>query len=177
MTINLILLVFAASMLWAAITDIRSYILSNKLCLMVVALYFIFIAALYFSGTSPTWTYIGYSFAIAIGCFIFLVVLFAYGFIGGGDVKLIPAVLLWAGPAYSLKFILITTICGGFVAILTICCRNIKSYLSNVKSSENINFFMRESSELVNNDNNIPYGIGISVGGLYVAFQLYQALN
>lgn len=177
MTINLILFVFATLMIWAAISDFKNYILSNRLCLSVTSLYFLFIAALYLTGTPPTLAYLGYSIAIAIGVFVFLLALFAYGYIGGGDVKLIPAVLLWAGPAFSLKFILITTLFGGIVAILTICCRYLKSYLSKLKSSENINFSMQQSSELVNNDNNIPYGIGISAGGLYVAYQLYQALN
>lgn len=177
MIVNFILFLFAATMVWAAISDFSSFILSNRLCLSVIGLYLIFIGVLFIIGIPPTWSYIGYSFAIAIITFLILLSLFAYGYIGGGDVKLIPAVLLWAGPAYSIEFILITTLCGGIVAILTICCRYLKSYLSAQKSSENINLSMPESSELVNRENNIPYGIGISVGGLYVAFQLYQALN
>lgn len=177
MIINFILFLFAATMFWAAVSDFRSFILSNRLCLSVSGLYLIFICVLFIIGDQPTWPYIGYSLAIAVITFLILLLLFAYGFIGGGDVKLIPAVLLWAGPSFSLKFILITTLCGGIVALLTICCRYLKSYLSDLKSSENINFSVRESSKLVNNENNIPYGIGISAGGLYVAFQLYQALN
>ncbi len=177
MIINFILFLFAAAMIWAAVSDFKSFILSNRLCLSVAGLYLIFISVLFMIGTPPSWSYLGYSFAIAIIVFLILLLLFAYGFIGGGDVKLIPAVLLWAGPAYAIEFILITTLCGGIVAILTICCRYLKSYLSSQKSSENINLSMSESSELVNKENNIPYGIGISVGGLYVAFQLYQALN
>ncbi len=177
MIINFILFVFAATMIWAAISDLRFFILSNKLCLSVTGLYFVFVTALFLTGSAPSWEYIGWSFAIATGAFTILVALFAYGYIGGGDVKLIPAVLLWAGPALSLEFLLITTICGGLVALLTICCRYLKSYLSRAKSSENINFSVRESSELVSNEKNIPYGIGISAGGLYVTLQLYQALN
>ena len=106
-----------------------------------------------------------------------MVFLFARGYIGGGDVKLIPAIALWAGPSRILEFILITTICGGLLALLIISFRYLKNYISLHKSSEKINFSMSESAESDHEENNIPYGVGISIGGLYIAYQLFQALN
>ena len=175
--VNTILIIFTALMIWAAISDIRHYILSNKLCLSVALLYPFFIGALFINNALPEIQYIAYSVGISLIIFIILLTLFAYGLIGGGDVKLIPAVTLWAGPALTLKFLLITILCGGIVALLIICFQYIRKYPTKAKSSEKINFSMSKSSESENMKNNIPYGIGISAGGLYVAFELFQALN
>ena len=164
-------------MIWAALSDVRKYILSNRLCLSVVLLYPIFITSLYVNGTPPTLEYIAYSVGIALVIFSVLVALFAYGYIGGGDVKLIPGVALWAGPSLIVNFLLITTLCGGLIAVLIISFQYVKKYLTKDKSSENINLSMSQSSQSKNEENNIPYGIGISTGGLYVAFKLFQALN
>ena len=164
-------------MIWAALSDVRKYILSNRLCLSVVLLYPIFITSLYINGTPPTLGYIAYSVGIALVIFSVLVALFAYGYIGGGDVKLIPGVALWAGPNLAINFLLITTLCGGLVAILIISFQYLKKYLTKEKSSENINLSMSKSPQSKNEENIIPYGFGISTGGLYVAFELFQALN
>ncbi len=164
-------------MIWGAISDIRYFILSNKLCLSVLLLYPVFICALYVEGRMPDLDYIIYSGAISLAMFFILVTLFARGIIGGGDVKLIPVVTLWAGPDLTLIFLLITTLGGGLVALLTISFQYLKNTLTDSKSSENINLSVAHSNELDTNENNIPYGVGISAGGLYVALKLFQALN
>lgn len=174
---NFILTLFCCLMVWAIISDIRFFILSNKLCLSVALLYPLFIASLYLNGTPLALGYIGWSVGISLAIFAFLVALFAFGYIGGGDVKLIPAIALWAGPAYTLKFLLITTICGGMVALLILGSQYLKNYSLSTKSSEKINLSVSKSAESENEENNIPYGIGIAAGGLYIAFELFQALN
>ena len=125
----------------------------------------------------PDYSYIAYSFGIAILIFIILATLFAFNLIGGGDVKLIPAVALWAGPALTIKFLLITMICGGLVSLIYIAIRYFNKRAFKSKSSENVNYFVSESSELEKEENNIPYGIAISIGGLVIAYDLYRALN
>ncbi len=177
MIANFILILFCCLMVWAVISDIRFFILSNKLCLSVALLYPIFIVLLYINGTPLALEYIGWSVAISLTIFALLVTLFAFGYIGGGDVKLIPAIALWAGPAYTLKFLLITTICGGIVALLILGSQYIKKYPLGTKSSEKINLSVSKSAESEDEEKNIPYGIGIAAGGLYIAFELFQALN
>lgn len=177
MIINAILTLFSSFMVWAALSDIRKYILSNRLCLSVALLYPVFITSLYINKTPPSLEYVAYSIGIALVIFFVLLAFFAYGLLGGGDVKLIPAVVLWAGPNFTLNFLLITALCGGLIAILIISFQYIKKYLTKGKSSENINLSMSQSSQSINKENRIPYGIGISAGGLYIAFKLFQALN
>lgn len=176
MIINTVLILFSTLMIWGAVSDIRFYILSNKLCLSVIVLYPIFLITLFIDGSLPSWEYIGYSSAIALIAFLLLVVLFARGLIGGGDVKLIPAVLLWSGPAYFLEFLLVTSICGGFLSLIFMTILFIKKR-NSPKSSDNINLSMSKSEELDRQERKIPYGVAISTGGLYVAYQLYIALS
>lgn len=51
--------------------------------------------------------------------------LFFGGVFGGGDAKMIPAVLIWAGPTGALPFILWTAIFGGLLAVLLLPLRTI----------------------------------------------------
>mgnify|MGYP000153256818 CR=1 FL=1 len=164
-------------MIWGAISDIRFFILSNKLCLSVALLYPVFVASLYINGTPLTYEYIGWSVGISLLIFAFLVTLFAFGYLGGGDVKLIPAIILWAGPAYTLEFLLITTVLGGVVSIMMLGINYLKSFNIPSKSSENINYSVSRLTESKNEEKHIPYGIGISAGGLYIAYEIFQALN
>lgn len=175
--INITLFIFAALMIWASVSDIRRYILSNKLCLSVALLYPVFIFALYLNNTPPTWEYIAYSIGIAIIIFTILLILFSFNLIGGGDVKLIPAVALWAGPSLTIKFLLITTICGGIVSLAIIGYRYVRKTFLQPKSSGNVNLYVSESSKLIKKEDNIPYGVAISAGGLFVALELFKALN
>lgn len=173
MLTNLTLTLFIISMIWAVYSDTKYYILSNKLCLSVLALYPIFVTSLYIEGTPLPLDYILYSLAIAVVIFLCLAALFAFNFIGGGDVKLIPAVALWAGPLFILKFLFITALSGGVLSLIFICFFYLKSRKLN-KSSEKINLSMSESTKETNEENKIPYGIAISIGGIYVATELLK---
>jgi prepilin peptidase CpaA len=44
-------------------------------------------------------------------------VLFARGYLGGGDVKLLSAATLWAGPAGTPSLLLLTGVLGGVLAL------------------------------------------------------------
>jgi len=162
-------------MIWAAISDIKYYIISNKLCLSVTFLYPVYIISLFINNTPLTLQYIGYSIGIALILFLILTAMFAFNLIGGGDVKLIPAISLWAGPALTLKFLYITAICGGIVSLCMILFIYLKSHKKN-KSSEKINLSMSEYPEINTTGRKIPYGVAIATGGIFIALNLHQAL-
>jgi len=119
--------------------------------------------------------------ALAISGLIFIICagLFALNMMGGGDVKLIPAVALWAGSlpnaaqptALILNFLFITALVGGLIAAFIL----LKNRLKTSKyyhSSDNLNVPRSKKGT-----NAVPYGVGIAFGGLYVAFHLASALN
>ena len=167
----IVLGVFSLLMAWAAYSDLKSFTLSNRLCLATAALYPIYLLTLYMTDQGlPLWDIV-ISVAIAAAIFMVCVGFFALNIMGGGDVKLIPIVVLWAGTAHILNFLLIMSVVGGLFAAAIIIINRIKAS-KYYKSSANINLSMAEMKESA-----VPYGVGIAIGGLYVAYQLFTALG
>src|SRR5688572_17968802 len=78
----------------AAVVDVRTFTISNRLNLTVALL-----APLYWWSVSLSpWP--GMAFQIAAACAVFLLfaAAFAAGLMGGGDVKLAAAIALWFSP-------------------------------------------------------------------------------
>ena len=98
---------FLVLVLTAAINDLRTYRIPNALTLAIVFIYPIF------ALTSPAefdWLAV---LLIAVAVFAVGFVLFAFGQIGGGDVKLLVGCALWAGPAFIFDFLVVTALAGG----------------------------------------------------------------
>ncbi len=103
--------VFAVVMAAAAIEDFRRQIIPN---LLPVLLCIFWPLQLYAMSAGV------YDIVAALGCglaaFLVGAVLFARGYLGGGDVKLLAAVILWAGPAQTLQLLMLTAVLGGVLA-------------------------------------------------------------
>ncbi len=84
---------FAGAVLWAAVVDLRSYRIPNRVSLALVVLFAI--TALTRDLAVPV--------HLLAGAIAFAAGLAAYraGMVGGGDVKFLAAVALWAGPAWA----------------------------------------------------------------------------
>ncbi|VAV89376.1 Type IV prepilin peptidase TadV/CpaA [hydrothermal vent metagenome] len=167
----IILAVFSALMLWAAYSDLTSFTLSNRLCLITALLYPAYLVSRTVSGHGLPLQDILISLAIATVILMVCIAFFALNVMGGGDVKLIPAVALWAGPDHILQYLFITSVLGGIIALIIIVRNRIKTS-KYYKSSGNINLSMAEKETSA-----VPYGVGIAIGGLYVAYQLFTTLN
>ncbi len=165
------LFLFSLLMGWAAYTDLVSLTLSNRLCIATALLYPIYLFATYMDGNGLPMMDIVISLGIAAVIFIVCVGFFALNIMGGGDVKLIPAVALWAGTAHVLNYLLITSVIGGLFAAAIIVRNRIKES-KYYKSSVNINLSVAEKM-----DSAVPYGVGIAIGGLYVAYQLFTTFD
>jgi prepilin peptidase CpaA len=106
---------FGVVMAAAAFEDFRRMVIPNLLPILLVAVW-----QLYFAAAAPSL----YGALAAIGCAmaVFLVgaVLFAFnsGFLGGGDIKLLSAATLWAGPAGTPDLLMLTAVLGGALALL-----------------------------------------------------------
>ena len=142
-----------ALLVWAAASDLQRYVIPNRICLSLLALY-----PGYATGLAPI--DIGISAAIAVCVFAAGAAFFAYGLMGGGDVKLLAAVSLWAGSAYFPAFLLLTTLAGGALAM---------GWNPLIR-----HFFPSIAEGRAGNGRPaIPYGVAIAVGGLFVAVNLY----
>ena len=107
----LALTLFAAVMVVAAFEDFRRLVIPNLLPILLCAAWPAYFAA------APSL----YGGLAAIGCaaavFLGGALLFARGYLGGGDVKLLSAAALWAGPAGVPTLILLTAVLGGALAL------------------------------------------------------------
>jgi len=102
---------FGVVMAAAAIEDFRRLVIPNLLPILLCALW-----PFYFAAAPSV-----YGALAAIGCalavFIVGAVLFARGYLGGGDVKLLSAATLWAGPAGTPELLMLTGVLGGALAL------------------------------------------------------------
>ena len=107
---------FTGIMATSAIEDLRRLIIPNGLVVGLCVLWPLYVA------TAPMLTLAAAGFAALCAAAVFLAgaLLFARGLIGGGDVKLLAAATLWAGPAATLPLLVVTALLGGLLCILLV---------------------------------------------------------
>ncbi len=153
----------------AAFGDIRRYIIPNRISLAIILLYPLFILGQVMDGTalgSVPWLA---SILTALGVLVFFTILFAFGLMGGGDVKLFAAVSLWTGPLYTLEFLFISSISGGVLALLV----HYRNRLTNKKQAPvPVPVQGPAAGKTMIAPAKVPYGVAIAIGGLFIASQL-----
>jgi len=110
--IILMLALLAALLLVAAVTDLRSRIISNRLNAVIALLAVPWWFALGLSGYD-----ILFQLALAAGVLVLFAICFALGMMGGGDVKLLAALGLWLPLTKMLMLLEIMALGGGLLTI------------------------------------------------------------
>jgi prepilin peptidase CpaA len=105
------LAILAALLLIGAAIDIKSRRIPNWLTAGVAGLYALYVVV---APVSVDW--LGAS-AVAGTTFIIGFALFAFNLMGGGDVKLMSGLALWAGVDLAALFLLVTGLAGGVMAL------------------------------------------------------------
>lgn len=137
-------IVFVAALLDAAWGDLRSLRIPNRVPLTILAAFVPAALAMGLGGE-------GWLVHLGTGvlCFAAAVLLFSLGVWGGGDAKLVPAVVLWVGPAELPRFLLVMALVGGLVALAALLARRAEAGgLGRAMGGH------------------VPYGIAIAAGGL-----------
>ena len=145
---ELLIMALAAILVVAAIVDMRTYTISNRLNLAVAASAPLF----WWSIQLPVWPHAATQAAVAVGVFGLLAAAFYAGMMGGGDVKLAAALSLWFSPASTLKFLVIMSIAGGLLTLVLLAAHRARRKGGRPK---------------------IPYGVAIAVGGLSILAQRF----
>jgi prepilin peptidase CpaA len=148
------LLAFAAILVWAAIGDMRRLIIPNWISVAIAGLFVLHLE------TSPIPVNVLGGVAVGAATLAAGIGLFACNLLGGGDVKLMSAIALWAGPMRILDFLFVTAIAGGFIAGGVLLRRRLLAPVGGAQGAA-------ASAE-------VPYGVAISVGGILVAFAIYS---
>src|SRR3954469_24621690 len=138
---QILLIALAATLVVAAVIDVRTFTISNRLNLAVALS-----APLYWLSISMSpWPEMAIQLAAGGIVFAILAGAFYAGMMGGGDVKLAAALALWFPPPVTLKFLVLMSIAGGVLTLGLLVWHHAKRRQGRPK---------------------IPYGVAIAFGGL-----------
>ena len=146
-------------LLLAAASDVRSFRIPNIYCVALFALYPVHVL---FSPVAVNLTGGVIVLICAAGCGI---ALYALNNMGGGDVKLIAACALWAGPDLLPEFILVMSITGAFMGLFLQ-----SSHRYSIALALDSRGYSRAKETLLSVK--LPYGLAIASGGIVVALRL-----
>jgi prepilin peptidase CpaA len=91
---------------YTVVSDMTRLVIPNWASIALVMLFFGFLP---FSNRSlPVGDHVLVALAVFAGCFV----LYVRRWLAGGDVKLLAAVALWAGPDHILELLFLTSLCG-----------------------------------------------------------------
>jgi prepilin peptidase CpaA len=151
-----IFVVFPFCMAYAAISDMLSMTIANRVSLLLAGS-FVLIAPM----TGMDWQVYGMHLAAGTGMLLITFGLFALGGMGGGDAKLIAATAFWMGLGPELmQYLLYSACAGGALTLFILLYR--RSALSVYTGG---NLFLRN---LADRDVGVPYAIALGVGGILV---------
>ncbi|MDJ0944299.1 MAG: prepilin peptidase [Kiloniellales bacterium] len=160
------ILVFAGLVVWAAVTDVRSFLIPNRISAAIALLYPAYVIA---APQPIDWTgaLIVAGATLAVGFVMFVITFRGSSLMGAGDTKLLAACALWAGPGLMLELVVIMALAGGVIAIFTWLRHRPAAATSNLAATANgVMTFLRIPFV------RLPYGLAICSGALYVAVGL-----
>ncbi len=151
-----IFVIFPFCMVFAAVSDMVSMTIANRVSLLLVVSFAI-LAPL----TGMALPEIGLHLLVGVGVLSVTFVLFAVGGMGGGDAKLMAATSVWFGFGTGLlSYLVVSALAGGLLTLALLMFR--KSGLSLLAGN---NVLLRHFAD---DKAGIPYGIALGLGGLFV---------
>lgn len=151
--------VYCVFLIIAAVGDVKSFTITNKLNILFFLSFLIFAP---FLGLG--FAEIGQHFLVALAAFLICFVLFTIGVFGGGDVKLVGATAFWLGSAPMMSYVFYTAIAGGFLAIIILTSRLLAKKYGLPRSPKWLRQMLRGHSA-------IPYGVALCIGGMVALSQ------
>lgn len=150
-----LIMVFPAAMAFAAMMDLFTMTIPNRVSLVLVGAFFV-IAPLTGMSLADFGAHVGTGFAVlVIG-----IVMFSFGLLGGGDAKLLAAASLWIGYQDLPTYMVMVTLMGGGLALAILAYRGAVPPLWATRQA----WAMR----LYDKDTGIPYGIALSGAALWI---------
>jgi len=145
---EILLVLLALLLVIAAVIDVRTFTISNRLNLTVALL-----APLYWWSVGlPLWPGVAIQLAVAAAVFGLFAIAFFVGMMGGGDVKLAAAISLWFSTLMTLRFLVFMSIAGGVLTLVVLARHRM---LKKPGRPE------------------VPYGVAIAIGALAILTQRF----
>jgi prepilin peptidase CpaA len=138
----------ALMLAYAAVGDVRARTIPNWLVIAIAAA-----APVMWALTGMSiWPDMILQIGVAIGFMVLFSIFFALNAMGGGDVKLIAALALWFPAIAFLQLLMVMSIIGGVITI---------------------GMWVREKARKSGNTIEVPYGVAISLAGLWAIHERY----
>jgi len=162
-----LMIAFPAAMILAALSDLTTMTIPNRISLALVAA-FLIVAPLAGLSLEQFLIHLAVGFAVLL----FGMALFATGTFGGGDAKLLAAAALWMGAGEVVPFFAYVAILGGVLALAILMYRRVPEIVMATYP------LPAWATRLHQRDCGIPYGIAISAAALiaFPATSLYALI-
>lgn len=155
MLLHATLAFFPLLMVFAALSDLFTMTISNRIS---IALVVAFVPLALFFGMPPVAVLL--HLACGLGVLAVTFVLFAFGWIGGGDAKLAAATAVWMGMDKLADYSVDAALMGGVLTLLILGLRHFPLPYSAIK----VDWLVR----LHDRDSGVPYGIALALAGLLI---------
>jgi prepilin peptidase CpaA len=146
---------FVVAALWAGVMDVATMKIKNELVLFLLATY-----AAFAPLTGMDLTIIGWNALLASAVLVTMFTFFSFGWIGGGDAKLVSVAALWIGPQHIFSFLVYTAVIGGALTLLVLQFRMVR-LPADWQEREWL-------ARLHQPQCGVPYGVAIAAGALAV---------
>lgn len=152
---HIVIAVFPAGAIAAAVMDATSFTIPNRLTLAIAASFYP--VALLLGLPLAT---IGACTAIGVLALVVGIGLFAMNWCGGGDAKLLAACALWLGIPAILPFLFAMSVAGGVIALGLVMARKMMlgAFVANGPAW---------IGRLLQPEEALPYGVAIALGALF----------
>ncbi len=148
----LVFSIMSIAMLAAAYSDALTMTIPNWISLFLLASFFIIVPFVWQSAAV-----FGEHLLVGVSVFLFGFLLFAKGWLGGGDAKLMAATAFWWQWSDLLMYFVYTTLAGGFIAMIILWGR--KFIPAQVLTAPWLH-------NLVKDEKRMPYGLALAFGAL-----------
>ncbi len=149
---SLALLVFPLLMIFAALADLFTMTIPNRVSLVLIAAYLLL--ALYLRLPLAT---VGWHLSCGLAMLALTFTMFQMGWIGGGDAKLAAATALWLGWPSLFEYGLAASLIGG---VLTVAILALRHYDLPEKLLS-VGFI----AKLAEKNGGVPYGVALALAG------------
>ncbi|HXY58633.1 MAG TPA: prepilin peptidase [Methylocystis sp.] len=150
------LILFPVLMVFAALADLFTMTIPNRVSLLLVAFYFAL--ALYLR---QPWELVAMNASCGVAMLLITFTMFSFRWIGGGDAKLAAATALWLGWGALFEYGVIASLIGGALTVAIMALRFSERLPPQLLSYE----FMRR---LADKSGGVPYGIALALAGLLI---------
>lgn len=140
--------------------DLTRYIIPNWINATLLALWPVMLLV---SPTFPEGFVFWHSLLVFLVVFGVGIIIFMFGFSGGGDVKLLAVLSLWTGTQSTILLLLFMSLLGGGLAVGCLLIRPIVAKFTPIEKAASLPRILRYKEP-------VPYGIAIALAFLYLVW-------